>query len=89
MSTAKKYTKRPIEITAMRVEKPYKRVAEWCGGTIITEDGRAFHCILIETLEGKMEARVGDYVIRGIEGEFYPCRPDIFERTYVLKGKSE
>jgi hypothetical protein len=36
----------------------------------------------IQTLEGTMAANVGDYVIKGIEGEIYPCKPDIFEKTY-------
>ena len=38
--------------------------------------------LYIKTLEGVMEAKVGDYVIKGINGEFYPCKPDIFEKTY-------
>lgn len=38
----------------------------------------------IFTLEGTMEASVGDYIIRGVNGEFYPCKPDIFEKTYEL-----
>ena len=37
----------------------------------------------IKTLEGKMSASDGDYIIRGINGEFYPCKPDIFEKTYM------
>ena len=36
----------------------------------------------IETLEGTMRASVGDYIIKGVNGEFYPCKPDIFEKTY-------
>ena len=36
----------------------------------------------IETLEGVMEASIGDYIIKGINGEFYPCKPDIFNATY-------
>ena len=36
----------------------------------------------IDTLEGTMTASVGDYVIKGVNGEFYPCKPDIFEKTY-------
>ena len=40
--------------------------------------------IKIPTLEGVMDARVGDYIIKGIKGEFYPCKPDIFEATYEL-----
>lgn len=41
------------------------------------EDG-----ILINTLEGKMKASIGDFIIKGVQGEFYPCKPDIFEKTY-------
>ena len=37
---------------------------------------------LIKTLEGPLIARVGDWIIRGVKGEFYPCKPDIFEQTY-------
>lgn len=40
--------------------------------------------LMIETLEGTREARRGDYIIKGIAGEFYPCRPEIFEATYEL-----
>ena len=36
----------------------------------------------IPTLEGEMTASMGDYIIKGIQGEFYPCKPDIFEKTY-------
>lgn len=36
----------------------------------------------IETLEGVMKANLGDYIIKGIKGEFYPCKPDIFEQSY-------
>jgi hypothetical protein len=39
----------------------------------------------INTLEGKMELSWGDYVIRGVKGEFYPCNPDIFELTYEIR----
>lgn len=38
--------------------------------------------VLISTLEGVMRADLGDYIIRGVNGEFYPCKPDIFEKTY-------
>jgi hypothetical protein len=41
------------------------------------EDG-----VLIDTLEGSMKASVGDFIIKGVNGEFYPCKPDIFEKTY-------
>lgn len=42
--------------------------------------------IAINTLEGVMRADVGDYIIRGVQGEFYPCKPDIFESTYEEVG---
>ena len=38
--------------------------------------------VIIHTLEGDMKANVGDYIITGINGEQYPCKPDIFEKTY-------
>ena len=38
--------------------------------------------LFIKTLEGDMFANIGDYIIKGIKGEFYPCKPDIFEATY-------
>lgn len=36
----------------------------------------------IKTLEGDMTANIGDYIIKGVKGEFYPCKPDIFKQTY-------
>jgi hypothetical protein len=38
--------------------------------------------LMIATLEGIMQAKPGDWIIRGVQGEFYPCKPDIFEATY-------
>lgn len=40
--------------------------------------------LTIQTLEGNMFASVGDYIIKGVRGEFYPCKPDIFEQTYEV-----
>jgi hypothetical protein len=40
----------------------------------------------ITTLEGVMDAQPGDFIIKGVQGEFYPCKPDIFEKTYELVG---
>jgi hypothetical protein len=58
-------------------------VAEWCNGmlrgTMLPAEQRF---IQIYTLEGEMEARVGDWIIKGVRGEFYPCMPDVFEMTY-------
>ena len=45
--------------------------------------------ITIKTLEGEMKASKGDYIIKGVNGEFYPCKPDIFEKTYELVEEEE
>lgn len=39
---------------------------------------------VIKTLEGDMKANVGDYIIRGLRGEYYPCKPDVFQKKYEL-----
>lgn len=54
------------------------------GVTIDPADGR----IVIRTLEGDMKAELGDWIIKGVQGEFYPCKPDIFEATYEPAGES-
>lgn len=77
----KKYRKLPVVIEA----------AEWKGTesipdmmrlgfikTFVTDDKK----LVIDTLEGKMIADIGDFIIKGIKGEFYPCKPDIFWKTY-------
>lgn len=38
--------------------------------------------LIIPTLEGEMTASIGDFIIKGVNGEFYPCKPDIFDKTY-------
>ena len=55
-------------------------IEKWCGGEIVVD--AMGECILIDTLEGKMRANPGDWIIRGVKGEFYPCRDDIFAATY-------
>lgn len=40
--------------------------------------------IKIDTLEGTMDASIGDFIIKGVNGEFYPCKPDVFEKTYEV-----
>lgn len=54
-----------------------------CGDTLPFEYGRTEPPLLvIPTLEGDHIAGIGDWIIRGVKGEFYPCKPDIFEMTY-------
>ena len=45
-------------------------------------DGGGWSCLIIPTLEGDMMASEGDWIIKGVKGEFYPCKPDVFEATY-------
>lgn len=79
----KRYVKKPIAIEAMQLtNESIQDVVDWIHDT----DTRAYWAgennIVIETLEGDMLAREGDYIIRGVRGEFYPCAKDIFEETY-------
>ena len=57
-----------------------KALCEWCGGELAFD---AFGpCILIDTPEGQMRANPADWIIKGVKGEFYPCKPEIFAVTY-------
>lgn len=79
-----KYRKKPVVIEAM----------QFTGGAASADEirsfaGNSFVCwhfnhdsIAINTLEGTMHTSVGDWVIKGVKGEFYPCKPDIFAATY-------
>lgn len=83
-----RFRKKPVVIEAFR----------WTGGPDQEEDpvwaveaiearrmyyqGGQEPCMTIETSEGTMRANVGDWIIRGVEGELYPCRPSVFEATY-------
>ena len=85
------YRKRPVEIEARRLTYANRgEVALWCGGHAPkpAPSGYVYHpgLIVIPTLEGDMWAGEGDYVIKGVKGEFYACKPDIFEATYEAVG---
>ena len=73
------YRKKPVVVEAheyTRNSLEAERVADWCGG-MQTDDG-----LEIDTLEGTMLADYGDWIIRGVQDEYYPCKPDIFRQTY-------
>ena len=59
-------------------------VWEWDGGQGATP--KAGHALTIHTLEGDHRGDAGDFIIRGVKGELYPCKPDIFAATYELEG---
>ena len=90
--TPTKYRKKPVVIEAMQFESGKApghgyEVAAWCGGRFNTDVKPSDHTdvrysISIPTLEGVMTADEGDWIIRGVQGEFYPCKPDIFAATY-------
>lgn len=86
--------KKPVVVEAMRLlgssdGEAARKVAQWCNGRL---DGSFEHPrLIIETLEGDMTALAGDYVIKGVQGEFYPVKtePDIFSRTYEILGEDD
>jgi hypothetical protein len=86
-----KYRKKPVviearELTVGKIDK----IAGWCGGIVrrFPTGEHSPYGIDIPTLEGDMFADIGDFIIKGIKGEFYPCKPDIFDETYDVAGES-
>jgi hypothetical protein len=79
-----KYRKKPVVIEAIQFTDETK---DQCFNFVrcnhYAEFGKDGSPVLrIQTLEGDMTASIGDYIIKGVNGEFYPCKPDIFEKTY-------
>ena len=83
----KEYRKKPVVISAcMFSGENGEAVAKWCDGVFIPQDSDGYECFVrITTLEGDMIATAGDYIIKGVKGEFYPCKPDIFDLTYEVE----
>lgn len=84
----KKYRKKPVVIEAIKYvegmdNEELKRFMGEAGYG--TDESNVF----IHTLEGVMQVNHGDYIIKGVKGEFYPCKPDIFEVTYQELEESE
>lgn len=72
------YRKKPVVIEALQYTGDnLLDVMRWIGTDAYVRDG-----LHIKTLEGDHTASPGDYIIKGVMGEFYPCKPDIFEATY-------
>ncbi len=80
----KKFRKKPVEIEAVKLtESSIQECIDFIGDQCQQWQDQSGRVILnIFTLEGVVEASLGDWIIRGIKGEFYPCKPDIFELTY-------
>lgn len=86
MTNVKQYRKKPVVIEAILWDGTnWSEICDWTknwgvrGEPFPTDEHMD---ILIETLEGEMKCNLGDYIIKGVQGEFYPCKPDIFEATY-------
>lgn len=85
--SVKKYVKKPVVIEAMVFEDTVDSLGElsdFMGNKKVRVNylDKENPKLIIETLEGTMSANEGDYIIKGISGEFYPCKPDIFHKTY-------
>lgn len=78
-----KYIKKPIPITAIQWTGHNKaEIIEFTHNQCHFREGKV--SIIIPTLEGDMGATDGDYIICGVDGEFYPCKREIFEKTYQI-----
>jgi len=92
MTGIETFIKKPVEIQAIQFtdEESGRVIIDWVGATEITIEwtttGGVISEMSILTLEGNMKISPNDWVIRGVKGEFYPCKPDIFEETYRKKG---
>jgi hypothetical protein len=82
------FRKKPVVIEAKQLTRENgHELAAWCLGTWVDLYGRGdrgedISHVAIQTLEGRMRADLDDWIIKGVKGEFYPCKPDIFEATY-------
>lgn len=76
----KKYRKKPVEIEAVQyMGDNAKEIEDFVGQILLKYDDNTLG---IPTLEGIMKASIGDYIIKGIVGECYPCKPNVFRNTY-------
>ena len=78
-----KFRKKPVVIEAHQFTGQNAMwLSDWCNGEAAIQRTEKDKCIVIHTIEGAMRADKGDWIIKGIKGEFYPCKPDIFDATY-------
>ena len=76
------YRKKPVVIQAVQwTGENNVEILQFCSNCYITSSGKTKD-LIISTLEGDMSASTGDYIIKGVKGEFYACRKDIFDLTY-------
>lgn len=84
-----KSTKKPVTIECVKWDgENIEEIKSFAGYAYIGGENDSDKKLVISTLEGDMLASVGDYIIKGVKGEFYPCKPDIFENTYDIVDES-
>jgi hypothetical protein len=83
MNNVRKFRKKPVTIEAMQLTdaKSVLDIEEWINSCDVGFSTNP-PTLWIDTLEGRIEASVGDWIIKGVEGEFYPCKNEIFIKTY-------
>lgn len=78
-----KFRKKPVVIDAVQFDGGnHEVIAVFCMPQMVARSNDAPSTLIIPTLEGHMTASAGDWVIKGVKGECYPCKPDVFESTY-------
>jgi hypothetical protein len=85
-----KFRKKPVVIEAIQFlpsresADAIMELAAGGGRKVHISNNEGQYSMVIGTLEGDMEARIGDWIIKGVSGELYPCKPDIFLKTYEV-----
>lgn len=83
-----KYRKKPVVIEAFRLG--FERIPEWFMQKLVNGEAHLYgEQAEITTLEGVMSASFGDFIIKGVKGEVYPCKSDIFYATYEESEDTE
>jgi len=89
---AMKFRKKPVVIDAIQLEDSVEcmeALSKLGLDPVVFSYADEDPVLKIETLEGTMIAQIGDFIIKGVNGEFYPCKPDIFEKTYEIESPEE
>ena len=92
MSGIIKATKKPVQIEAIQwTGNNIKDIESFCKDSILgsrcylhDESNNGTYVLKIRTLEGDHKALIGDFIIKGVQGEYYPCKEDIFNLTYDI-----
>ena len=89
-----KYRKKPVVIEAIQfTQNNFPEIKDFTNNLAhsfgIENSTDMIATCIIPTLEGDHIATEGDYIIKGVKGEFYPCKPDVFEMTYEMVGEEK